>query len=269
MYRIFTQTALTAAFAVFASGQEPRAQDPAASAASAAAGTQSYRGILMDATCQAIQNKGASTLSSGTASADITRTRTTEANTSDLPRSTASAAAASTTRTTPTTSSTTTATTGVATDQSGQATATNRTTPQAERSTTNSVTTHTGTAGSSPQQSLNSASVDSNVGSTAGTTVAGSTATEQAAATGERSRAVATHTSPDAQWTTVREKYKDCKVTPATTSFAIMSNGQLYMIDDSSGSLRQRMSSNASSDWHTLTVMGNMTGDRITVSSIQ
>lgn len=73
-------------------------------------------------------------------------------------------------------------------------------------------------------------------------------------------------------WTSVREKYRDCRVTSNTSSFALMSNGQLYMIDDTSGQLRQRMASNTaggSSDWQSVTVMGNMQGDRISVSSIQ
>jgi len=68
---------------------------------------------------------------------------------------------------------------------------------------------------------------------------------------------------------TVREKYKDCKVTPSTTSFAIMSDGQLYMIDDAGGSVRQRMSSGAGSDFRTVTVMGTMNGDRLAITSIQ
>jgi hypothetical protein len=77
-------------------------------------------------------------------------------------------------------------------------------------------------------------------------------------------------TGAGAQWTTVREKYKDCKVTSNTSSFALMSNGQLYMIDDPNGTLHEQASSNTGrDDWHSVTLMGNMQGDHISVSSIQ
>jgi hypothetical protein len=80
--------------------------------------------------------------------------------------------------------------------------------------------------------------------------------------------------STGGDWTSVREKYKDCKVTPSTSSFAIMANGQLYMIDDTAGAVRQRMSSNtassaAGSDFQTISVMGTPQGDRISVTSVQ
>jgi len=100
-----------------------------------------------------------------------------------------------------------------------------------------------------------------------GTTESAANNTAGGAGTGERNRS--SHTNPDVHWMAAREKYKDCQVTPTTSSFAIMSNGQVYMIDDAAGSLRQRMSTNAGKDWHTVTIMGNMNGDRISVSSIQ
>jgi hypothetical protein len=80
--------------------------------------------------------------------------------------------------------------------------------------------------------------------------------------------------STGGDWTSVREKYKDCKVTPSTSSFAMMSNGQLYMVDDTAGALRQRMSANTStaatsSDFQTVTLMGTPQGDRISVTSVQ
>ena len=227
MYRILTHTALTATLATFAFAQAPQTTDqqpaPRQTETSSTAPTssgQSYKGVLMDASCQAIQSR-----STATTSSDVTRTR-------PMPRSTASAAEAGKAST----SATTTATTGVATDQSGQATATNRTTTvgrETEKSSS-SVRTYDGTTSS---------------------------------ATGERSRSA--HTNPDVQWTTVREKYKDCKVSPTTTSFAIISNGQLYMLDGASDALKQRTSSNTPSDWHSVTVVGNMTGDRITVTSVR
>jgi hypothetical protein len=240
MYRILTHTALTATLATFAFAQAPQTTDqqpaPRQTETSSTAPTssgQTYKGVLMDASCQAIQSRSAATTSS-----DVTRSRPaadSSTATLNMPRSTASAAEAGKAAT----SATTTATTGVATDQSGQATATNRTT----------------TIGRDTEKSSSSKS-SSSVKTYDGTT-----------ATGERSRPA--HTNPDVQWTTVREKYKDCKVSPTTTSFAIMSNGQLYMLDGASDALKQRTSSNTPSDWHRITVVGNMTGDRITVTSVR
>jgi hypothetical protein len=236
MYRILTHTALTATLATFAFAQAPQAtaqqttpRTDTSVPASAAAG-QSYKGVLMDASCQAIQSH-----STPTTSSNVTRSgpaADSSTATLNMPRSTASAAEAGKAST----SATTTATTGVATDQSGQATATNRTT----------------TVGRETEKS--SSSVKTYEGTTS-------------SATGERSRSA--HTNPDVQWATVREKYKDCKVSPTTTSFAIMSNGQLYMLDGASDALKQRTSSNTPTDWHSVTVVGNMTGDRITVTSVR
>ena len=74
-------------------------------------------------------------------------------------------------------------------------------------------------------------------------------------------------------WINVRDKYRECMVKPTTSSFALMSNGKLYMLDDTSGALRQRMSSNttagAASEFHSVTVMGTPQGDRIGVTSVQ
>jgi hypothetical protein len=86
---------------------------------------------------------------------------------------------------------------------------------------------------------------------------------------GDRNRAAGD--AAGSQWTTAREKYRDCKVTGLTSSFALLSNGTLYMIDDTSGALRQRMASDTgtATDWRTVTVMGSGNGDRITVSSVQ
>jgi len=238
MYRILTHIALTATLATFAFAQASQTTDQQSaprqtekSSTAPASGVQTYKGVLMDASCQAVQSRNTATTSS-----DVTRSGPADSSTamSNMPRSTASAAEAGKAAT----SATTTATTGVATDQSGQATATNRTTTigrETEKSSS-SVKTYEGT-------------------------------TSSRSATGERSRSA--HTNPDVQWTTVREKYKDCKVSPTTTWFAIMSNGQLYMLDGASDALKQRTSSNTPSDWHSVTVVGNMTGDRITVTSVR
>jgi hypothetical protein len=156
-------------------------------------------------------------------------------------------------------SATTTATTGVAKDQAGQATATSKSTEPADSRTT---------ASASGPAASGSSSVTTYSGAGAATTarMAGS---ETSATTGERSRSIDS-TGAGGQWTAVREKYKDCKVTPNTSSFALMSNGQLYMIDDANGTLGKQASSNTGrDDWHSVTVMGNMQGDHISVSSVQ
>jgi len=69
---------------------------------------------------------------------------------------------------------------------------------------------------------------------------------------------------------TVREKYKDCKVTSRTTSFALMSEGQLYMLDDDSSSLKPQTSSSAASDseWRTVSIVRKQTGDHIAVTAV-
>jgi hypothetical protein len=203
MYRLFPQMALTATLATFALAQAPPPKSDTDKSAS-------YRGILMDASCKAIQSRSITSIN----------------------KESAAAAAA--------TSATTTSTTGVSTDQAAQATATNRTTPT-----------------SNPSLKV----YDGNTGGPAVKDATG------AAPTGERSRAADPLTDP--QWTKVRETYKDCKVTPTTSSFAIMSNGQLYMVDDTSGTLRHKMSANTSSDWAAVTLMGTKDGDRIRASSIR
>jgi hypothetical protein len=92
-----------------------------------------------------------------------------------------------------------------------------------------------------------------------------------AGAIGDRSRSMDT-IDGGSDMNSVRNTYRDCKVTSATSSFALMSKGQLYMIDDTSGSLRQKMSSNpggSSNDFHTVTVMGTPQGERLSVTSVQ
>jgi hypothetical protein len=87
--------------------------------------------------------------------------------------------------------------------------------------------------------------------------------------TGDRNRAAGD--AAGSQWTTAREKYRDCKVTGITSSFALLSNGTLYMIDDTSGAVRQRMASDTGTaiEWRTVTVTGSANGDRITVNSVR
>jgi hypothetical protein len=49
-----------------------------------------------------------------------------------------------------------------------------------------------------------------------------------------------------------------------------MSNGQLYMVDDADGMLRQRMkSSDGSWESHSVTITGTLSGDRLSASSVQ
>jgi len=138
------------------------------------------------------------------------------------------------------TSATTTATTGVSTDQAAQATATNRTTPTSD------------------------SSLKTYDGNTGGPAVKDATG---AATSHERSRSADPLTDP--QWIKVRDTYRDCKVTPTTSSFALMSSGQVYMIDDTNGALRQKMTSSNAGDWNAVTLTGSKKGDRIRVSSIE
>src|SRR4051794_35415865 len=92
MYRTLTQAALSAALATFAFAQTPQTAPnpnaPAGPAATVNTGTttpsdtaQSFRGILMDASCQAIQNRA--TTSESAASSEASRSRTMPATTPD------------------------------------------------------------------------------------------------------------------------------------------------------------------------------------------
>ena len=91
MYRTLTQAALSAALATFAFAQTPQTAPnpnaPADPAATVHATTtpsdtaQSFRGILMDASCQAIQNRA--TTSESAASSEASRSRTMPATTPD------------------------------------------------------------------------------------------------------------------------------------------------------------------------------------------
>ena len=56
MYRTFRQAALSAALATFAFAQTPQTA-PSSQTATPSDTTQSFRGILMDASCQEIQNR--------------------------------------------------------------------------------------------------------------------------------------------------------------------------------------------------------------------
>ena len=287
MRKVFTGTALAGTLAVFAFAQSPQANQNSATG-------QSFRGVLMDASCQAIQsqssganNTGAATArtsgSTGVQSGAQATSSRTGATTSigGSAAMTASGAGASGSLSTTTnsggtaaTSNTAAATTGANQSHSGQAGAHAITPPTEARSTatasgpgasgSSSVTTYSGTTGSAAANnpSTGSSTISTNQGT--------GTGSGSAAQSGERSRAV-DDAGAGNLWTTVREKYTACRITPNTSSFALMSNGQVYMLDDASGMVRQRMSSakTGGSDWHSVSVMGTMDGSRIRVSSIQ
>jgi peptidoglycan DL-endopeptidase CwlO len=295
MKNILTHTVLATTFAVIAFAQAPQtnqttnisgAQEPAAQQPVSSSG-QTFRGVLMDASCSVIQSRDASSA----AGTDVSRSRATPTAQSD-PRGAAAAAstniggAASTApsgagasgslSTTTNSGGTaaspaTAATTGVNPNHAGQATA-NATTPPAEHRSTASAA----AAGATGSSSVTTYSGPAAAGSANATTAQGSIPSggtvsirSEAAATGDRSRSADT-AQAGADLTTVREKYKDCKVTPTTSSFALMSEGKLYMIDDSTGSIRERMNSAGTArEWQSLTITGTMSGDRINASSVQ
>ena len=155
MYRIYTQTALTATLAAFAFAQAPQTSTPptterstAQQAAAASSDTKSYRGVLMDASCKAIQDRASSSVSSDASSSNAaTRARAADSTgiggaASRAPSGAGTSGSLSTTTNSggtgasASTSAVTSATTGVATDQSGQATATKETTPPTEARST-------------------------------------------------------------------------------------------------------------------------------------
>jgi hypothetical protein len=105
-----------------------------------------------------------------------------------------------------------------------------------------------------------------------------STSTGGSMSEGERSRTGSAMSGTTL--TTVREKYSQCVVTPSTTSFAIHTDGQLYVLDQASNDMvRQQMSNEAfrasMSDggsgpkFMTVTVVGTPSGDRLSITSVR
>jgi len=203
-----------------------------------------YRGILMDASCQAIQNRPAAE-----SSADASRSRSTPLAAGVTPAATVGASSPSSTDAAAPAAVKEAASvpenTGVNPKQSGQAVIDKTATASGT-----SVTTYSGPSVTAPK---------SNAPET--THIGGSDDAAQRSRSAESVEAVSTE---------VREKYKTCLVTPTTTSFALMSGGKLYMLDDANGALRQRMSSSTgASAWHTVTINGKMTNDRISATSVK
>jgi hypothetical protein len=301
MFKMFTKTTLAMTVAAFAFAQTPQtsqsntqnntntnsAQSTNQTTASSmtTGGGQSFRGVLMDASCAAIQSTATQSTSIGSSlSPDATRNRTdapssagstgsstqnqslSAGNSSGIGGSTSNASSAAaapgssanTTNTggTAATRNTTAEQSGANNSHEGQATAHAGTIPPTDARSTATASAAGTTAGSSTLSTYNGASGSGS------------------AADGERNRSAAgaEATGAGSQWTTVREKYRECMVTPSTSSFALMSNGQLYLIDDSSGALRQRTSSNtagAANDFRTITVMGTPKGGRLSITSVQ
>ena len=195
-----------------------------------------YRGILMDAGCQVIQNRPA-----GESSGDASPSRATPSAAGVTPAATVGASSPS---------------------------STDAAAPAAVKEAA-SVAENTGV---NPKQS-GQAVIDKTAAASRSSVTARKSNTPETAHIGgtddtaQRSRSAE---SPESVSTDVREKYKGCLVTPATTSFALMSGGKLYMLDDTNGALRQRMSSSTgASAWHTVTINGKMSGDRISAISVK
>ena len=241
MNRFVTHTALTATVAMFGFAQAPQ---PPNHTPPETRTPVAYRGILMDAGCQVIQNRPA-----GESSADASPSRATPSAAGVTPAATVGASSPSSTDAAAPAAVKEAASvaenTGVNPKQSGQA-----------------VIDKTATASRSPVTTYTGPSVTAPKSNTPETAHIGGTDD-----TAQRSRSAE---SPEAVSTDVREKYKGCLVTPATTSFALMSGGKLYMLDDTNGALRQRMSSaTGASAWHTVTINGKMSGDRISAMSVK
>ena len=306
MHRAITQAALAATFATFAWAQNTPTQNQSSSATNSAQGGQSFRGVLMDAKCQAIQSRTSGT---GGQAPEASRSRTDASATAQstgiggAASATASGAGASgalsnTTNSggTAATRNPTAGTTGTNHSHEGQATAHSAITPPTEARSTataatasgatasgaSSVTNYSGQTGNAPTNYIKGGAVaNQGTGSSAQGSArtgaadataglgTGVTTGSDVAGTGDRNRAAAD--AAGSQWTTAREKYRDCRVTGMTSSFALLSNGTLYMIDDTSGAVRQRMASDTGTaiDWRTVTLMGTANGDRITVNSVQ
>lgn len=124
-------------------------------------------------------------------------------------------------------------------------------------STAPSATADSSKTGVNPSQS-GSPAPESNVPATSGTSTV-----RDADVTGGQG------TQNRAKKDAVSEVYKECKLKPATSSYALLSDGKVYLLDDTMGSLRQKMTGNTSTGWITMSVIGSLEGDKIKVSSVQ
>jgi hypothetical protein len=246
MRRILTHTAFATALAVLGLAQTPAGSQQATGAASE---TKTFHGVLMDASCQAIQTR------------ETSSTQTSRTGPTGAVGPTGTIGTDSTDTTGATSARTAIEHTGAPgkTSSAVQRRETDKTVSGTTASGSSSVTTYSGQTGAPTTADPASAATEPETGTT-------------------RSRAEET---AGGNWTTVREKYKDCKVTPNTRLFALMSDGQLYLLDDQQAMLRGMTGSGRNPgsnvvtigktepEWRTVTVKGKLEGNRIQVDSVQ
>lgn len=240
MKRIFQATGFSAVLVSLAFAQTPT---------SVQTSTETFRGVLMDASCQAIQGKSAAADGTGAMPKSTEVSKSSQIGGAVAGTASGAGASGSLSNTTNTggtgvasagtlkegndnTSPATTARTGTTSDQSGQAASNTAATPGG-----------TGASGSASE-----------------TNYSGSRA--------ERSRSAGISPAGE-RWATEQETYRQCRVTGDTNSFALMSNGRLYKLDDAKNMMSKRVESRSSGDWSTVVVSGTVSGDRIRVTAVQ
>lgn len=241
-------------------------------------GGQTFTGVLLDASCQAIANRNNSSI--GTA------TQTASAVGAGATSGAGSASALGTT-------GSATQTPGPTVTGGNQASATQGTseanmtgvTQAGRQSTTAGVHSSTGATSGASSASAQGTTGAAETGSSGSLRIhtadssnvnqAGTQGSTPAAKTGDRSRTADTAVS-----STVREKYRECMATANTRLFAIHSNGALYVLDDAGNDMvRRQMSGEAfrgsmtgasgAPQWMTVTVQGTANGDSLAITSVR
>jgi hypothetical protein len=151
----------------------------------------------------------------------------------------------------------------------------NTVTHAGRQSTTAGVHGQTGSTSGAASASAQGTTGAAVIGSTTESTGGLQTHTATTSSTGDRARSTDNRIA-----TTVGEKYKNCMATANTSSFAIYSNGSLYVLDQAGNDMvRQQMGAeafrasmvdaNGSTKWMTVTVQGTPNGESLAITSIR
>lgn len=219
--------------------------------ATAGAGQQNWSGVLLDASCSAITSERASTsTTTGVTSYSASTSKGATATTPGTPAQPGASASATI-----------------------KANETNANDPLAPRTTTQASATAT------TAERSRTTTPDATPSATTARTTPGTATSQSTVAVGERSRTIGTPDLADSGAFTGSEKYKDCMIKPASSAFAIHSNGKLIILDEASNQMvREQLSgdqfknslsdANGNPKWTSVTLSGSIQGDRLKVTSV-
>lgn len=312
MKRTLIMMGLAGAFSLLPAQSPRSAQTPQTPGVQHAAGLSTMSGVLMDASCSALQSRdSAHGASAGSRTADPATERVPHSGvTGAAQQSTVGEVARTRTEVERRAEQANAPQTGAATDRPDRSPeggaairpgyGDRQTSAIGSATAGPSYASATGTTGAAvqtapPPQSGNLQSMNQVQGP-------GAPTSDVASATGERARtrdtSVATHENamPDhhadkvmgtrersrsGEYTTVREKYRDCMVKSSTTRFALHTEGELYMLDEASNNMIMEQMRNeafrasmtdSSGDpkWISVTVTGKPAGgDMLSLSSVR